>query len=155
MNLHALAEARADAGNPVKVALIGAGKFGSMFLAQVPTMAGVEVAVIADLQKQLADARARSGEQTTLLQKEVLELREKVETYEAQVALHDTRVAQLRHEAEDKVGIVAQLQRQIAEQRTMVEQHATESTLAQQKMAELATLAKQREEECIGAGVLS
>ena len=39
MNLHALAEARADAGNPVKVALIGAGKFGSMFLAQVPTMA--------------------------------------------------------------------------------------------------------------------
>ncbi|MCC0030483.1 MAG: flagellar biosynthesis protein FlgA [Brucellaceae bacterium] len=60
MNLHALAAARADAGNPVKVALIGAGKFGSMFLAQVPTMAGVEVAVIADLNVEGAKARCRS-----------------------------------------------------------------------------------------------
>ena len=34
---------------PVKVALIGAGKFGSMFLSQVPTTFGLEVVVIADL----------------------------------------------------------------------------------------------------------
>ena len=35
--------------NPVKVALIGAGKFGSMFLSQVPSTTGIEVLVIADL----------------------------------------------------------------------------------------------------------
>ena len=40
---------RNDAGNPVKVGLIGAGKFGSMFLAQAPTTAGLTVSVIADL----------------------------------------------------------------------------------------------------------
>ena len=35
--------------NPVKVALIGAGKFGSMFLSQVPTTPGINVVGIADL----------------------------------------------------------------------------------------------------------
>src|SRR5438270_4571897 len=38
-----------DGGPPVRVGLIGAGKFGSMFLSQVPTIRGVEVPVIADL----------------------------------------------------------------------------------------------------------
>ena len=33
---------RADANNPVLVCLIGAGKFGSMFLSQVPTTPGLE-----------------------------------------------------------------------------------------------------------------
>jgi predicted homoserine dehydrogenase-like protein len=49
MSLHRLALQRAAAGRPVRVGLIGAGKFGSMFLNQVPTMPGVEVGVIADL----------------------------------------------------------------------------------------------------------
>src|SRR6266545_3626161 len=49
MNLHRLLQQRAAAGRPVRVGLIGAGKFGSMFLNQVPTMAGLEVPVIADL----------------------------------------------------------------------------------------------------------
>lgn len=40
---------RNDANNPVRVGLIGAGKFGSMFLTQVPTTAGLEVSIIADL----------------------------------------------------------------------------------------------------------
>ena len=40
---------RIDDNNPVKVALIGAGKFGSMFLSQVPSTKGIEVLVIADL----------------------------------------------------------------------------------------------------------
>ena len=40
---------RIDDKNPVKVALIGAGKFGSMFLSQVPSTTGIEVLVIADL----------------------------------------------------------------------------------------------------------
>jgi predicted homoserine dehydrogenase-like protein len=56
MNLHALLAARRDAGKPVRVGLIGAGKFGSMFLAQVPTIAGIEVAVIAD--RDIGRARA-------------------------------------------------------------------------------------------------
>ena len=41
---------RVDNKNPVKVALIGAGKFGSMFLSQVPTTSGLEVVAIADLE---------------------------------------------------------------------------------------------------------
>ena len=49
MNLTHLAAARAEAGKPIRVGLIGAGKFGSMFLAQVPTTKGIEVAAIADL----------------------------------------------------------------------------------------------------------
>ena len=40
---------RADAKNPVRVGLIGAGKFGSMFLSQVPTIPGIVVSAIADL----------------------------------------------------------------------------------------------------------
>lgn len=40
---------RANASNPVRVGLIGAGKFGSMFLSQVPTTLGLEVVAIADL----------------------------------------------------------------------------------------------------------
>ncbi len=54
MNLQALLAARVDAGNPVRAGLIGAGKFGSMFLAQVPTIEGLEVAVIADLDPERA-----------------------------------------------------------------------------------------------------
>jgi predicted homoserine dehydrogenase-like protein len=56
MSLHRLARERAAAGKPVRIALIGAGKFGSMFLNQVPTMPGVEVAVIADLDTERARA---------------------------------------------------------------------------------------------------
>jgi predicted homoserine dehydrogenase-like protein len=49
MNLHQLLKERAAAGRPVRVSLIGAGKFGSMFLSQIPTTPGLEIAVIADL----------------------------------------------------------------------------------------------------------
>ena len=44
----------------MRVGLIGAGKFGSMFLAQVPTIAGLEVAVIADLDPERAKAACRT-----------------------------------------------------------------------------------------------
>src|SRR5258708_571054 len=54
MNLHRLLQQRAEAGRPVRVGLIGAGKFGSMFLSQVPTTRGLEVAVIADLDPERA-----------------------------------------------------------------------------------------------------
>jgi len=49
MFLQNLISQRIDNNTPVKVALIGAGKFGSMFLSQVPTTPGLEVVIIADL----------------------------------------------------------------------------------------------------------
>ena len=60
MNLQALLAARLDAGKPVRVGLIGAGKFGSMFLAQVPSIKGLEVAVIADRDIERAKAACRT-----------------------------------------------------------------------------------------------
>ncbi|MDT7950394.1 MAG: Gfo/Idh/MocA family oxidoreductase [Acetobacteraceae bacterium] len=60
MNLSRLLAARADARRPVRVALVGAGKFGSMFLAQVPTTRGLEVAAIADLSPDRARAACRT-----------------------------------------------------------------------------------------------
>jgi predicted homoserine dehydrogenase-like protein len=54
MNLYRLLQARHKAGKPVRVALVGAGKFGSMFLSQVPYVAGLEVPVIVDLDPQRA-----------------------------------------------------------------------------------------------------
>jgi predicted homoserine dehydrogenase-like protein len=54
MNLYRLLAARHKTGRPVRVALIGAGKFGSMFLSQVPHVAGLEVPVIVDLDPQRA-----------------------------------------------------------------------------------------------------
>jgi predicted homoserine dehydrogenase-like protein len=49
MNLSTMLAARASASSPVRAALIGAGKFGSMFLSQIPSIPGLEVSVIADL----------------------------------------------------------------------------------------------------------
>ncbi len=60
MNLHHLLNARAAAGKPVRVALIGAGKFGSMFLSQVPHTPGLEVPVIVDLDPQRARDACRT-----------------------------------------------------------------------------------------------
>ncbi len=60
MNLSRLAAERAADGRPVRAALIGAGKFGSMFLSQVPTIAGLDVAVIADLDPDRARAACRN-----------------------------------------------------------------------------------------------
>ena len=51
---------RAAAGRPVRVGLIGAGKFGSMFLSQVPSAVGLEVRVIADLDPERARASCRT-----------------------------------------------------------------------------------------------
>ena len=60
MSLHRLLQQRAGAGRPVRVGLIGAGKFGSMFLNQVPTMPGLEVSVIADLDPERARNACRT-----------------------------------------------------------------------------------------------
>jgi predicted homoserine dehydrogenase-like protein len=60
MNLSRLAAARAEAGRPVRVVLVGAGKFGAMFLAQVPSSPGIAVAGIADLAPDRARAACRN-----------------------------------------------------------------------------------------------
>src|SRR5712692_2440005 len=60
MNLHRLLNARRAAGKPVHVALIGAGKFGSMFLSQVPRTPGLEVPVIVDLDPERAREACRT-----------------------------------------------------------------------------------------------
>jgi predicted homoserine dehydrogenase-like protein len=49
VNLHRLLLARAAEGRPIRIAQIGAGKFGSMFLHQARNTAGMHVAGIADL----------------------------------------------------------------------------------------------------------
>src|ERR1700754_4954603 len=54
MNLFSLLQARNASGKPVRVALIGAGKFGSMFLSQVPHVPGLDIPVIVDLAPQRA-----------------------------------------------------------------------------------------------------
>ncbi|MCS0504415.1 NAD(P)H-dependent oxidoreductase [Ancylobacter mangrovi] len=56
MNLARLLKERADAGRPVRVGLIGAGKFGSMFLSQVRTTPGLHLLGIADLSAPRARA---------------------------------------------------------------------------------------------------
>src|SRR2546430_580589 len=55
MNLHRLLIERAEAGHPVRVGLIGAGKSGPMFLAQALRTRGLQVIAVADL----APVRAR------------------------------------------------------------------------------------------------
>ena len=60
MNLHSLLQERAGDGRPVRVGLIGAGKFGSMFLSQVPSTRGLEVTTIADLSPDRARTACRA-----------------------------------------------------------------------------------------------
>ncbi|MBK7264483.1 MAG: Gfo/Idh/MocA family oxidoreductase [Rubrivivax sp.] len=54
MSLHRQLQQRAAEGRPIRVALIGAGKFGSMYLAQVPRTPGVHLVGIADLSPETA-----------------------------------------------------------------------------------------------------
>src|SRR6202158_539688 len=60
MYLHLRLTACRAAGGPVHVALIGAGKFGSMFLSQVPHTPGLEVPVIVDLDPERAREACRT-----------------------------------------------------------------------------------------------
>ncbi|MGF1629230.1 MAG: NAD(P)H-dependent oxidoreductase [Kiloniellaceae bacterium] len=56
MNLHHLLQARATERRPIRIALIGAGKFGSMFLAQARLTPGFHVVIVADLDPTKARA---------------------------------------------------------------------------------------------------
>ena len=57
MSLSQKLSALAEAGTPIRIGLIGAGKFGSMFLSQAPRTPGLHVVAIADLD----GARARAA----------------------------------------------------------------------------------------------
>jgi predicted homoserine dehydrogenase-like protein len=57
MNLYAMLKKRHEAQNPVRIGLIGSGKFGSMFLSQVRHLPGMHLLGIADL----SVARAREA----------------------------------------------------------------------------------------------
>ena len=62
MNLHRLLGQRAEQNQPLRVLLIGAGKFGSMFLAQARRTPGLHLVAIVDLDLQRARASlARVG----------------------------------------------------------------------------------------------
>ena len=62
MSLYSKLQQRAAEGRPVRIGLIGAGKFGSMYLAQVPRTPGVHLVGIADLSPDTARSNlARVG----------------------------------------------------------------------------------------------
>ena len=61
MNLHAMLLEREAAGRPVTVGLIGAGKFGTMFLAQARLTRGMHVVAIADLDVGRALSQLRTA----------------------------------------------------------------------------------------------
>lgn len=54
MSLHTRLQQRAAEGRPIRVGLIGAGKFGAMYLAQIPRTPGVQLVAIADLSPDAA-----------------------------------------------------------------------------------------------------
>ncbi|UCR88754.1 NAD(P)H-dependent oxidoreductase [Mycetocola spongiae] len=54
MNLHALLTDREEAGRPIRVGLIGAGRFGTMYLAQARNIPGIHVVAIADINTERA-----------------------------------------------------------------------------------------------------
>jgi predicted homoserine dehydrogenase-like protein len=56
VNLHAKLQEREAQGKPLRVGMIGAGKFGAMYVAQVPKTPGVHLAGIADLSPENARA---------------------------------------------------------------------------------------------------
>src|SRR5678815_1269067 len=57
MSLHRMLLARAAEAKPLRIGLIGAGKFGAMYLSQIPTTPGIHLLGIADL----SPARAREN----------------------------------------------------------------------------------------------
>ena len=62
MSLYAALQEREARGEPVRAGLIGAGKFGTMFLASARTTPGLQVLGIADLSPDRArDALARAA----------------------------------------------------------------------------------------------
>ncbi|MEM9781437.1 MAG: Gfo/Idh/MocA family oxidoreductase [Pseudomonadota bacterium] len=73
MNLARLASERGRDGRPVRAGLIGAGKFGTMFLAQVPHIDGLDVTAIADLDpERTRRALSETGWDTAAIERTTL-----------------------------------------------------------------------------------
>ena len=61
MNLYARLLEREAAGRPVTVGVIGAGKFGTMFLSQARLTKGLHVAAVADLNVERARSQLKTA----------------------------------------------------------------------------------------------
>ncbi|MGB9316512.1 MAG: Gfo/Idh/MocA family oxidoreductase, partial [Pseudolabrys sp.] len=61
MNLHTKLLEREAAGRPVTVALIGAGKFGTMFMAQARLTQGMHLVAVADLNVERARSQLKTA----------------------------------------------------------------------------------------------
>jgi len=61
VNLHRMLLERKAAGKPVTIGLIGAGKFGTMFLSQVRVTDGMHVVAIADLNVKRAHSQLETA----------------------------------------------------------------------------------------------
>lgn len=59
MNLHSMLQQRERDGRPIRVGLIGAGRFGTMYLAQARNIPGVHVVGIADINVERAKGALR------------------------------------------------------------------------------------------------
>ena len=59
MSLYKKLQQRAHDSQPIRIALIGAGKFGSMYLSQIPRTPGIHLVGIADLSPDRAQAALR------------------------------------------------------------------------------------------------
>ena len=98
MSLYQQLKQRAQEGRPVRIGLIGAGKFGSMYLAQIPRTPGVHLVGIADLSPDAAQTNLkRVGWQDAQFQAQSLD--HAIQT--GQTHISDDWQALIRHPAID------------------------------------------------------
>ncbi|MCA0242326.1 MAG: flagellar biosynthesis protein FlgA [Proteobacteria bacterium] len=100
MSLHRQLQQRAAEGRPIRVALIGAGKFGSMYLSQIPRTPGVHLLGVADLSPEAACRNlARVGWEAQRVQAASLE----AALRDGNTHVGDDWLALVRHPAVDVV----------------------------------------------------
>jgi predicted homoserine dehydrogenase-like protein len=100
MNLHRLLQEREAASRPVRVVLIGAGKFGSMYLSQARRTPGIHLLAVADLDPARARASLlRTGWSEALLGAKSLDAAAKDRT----TCLTDDAAAAIAHPATEVV----------------------------------------------------
>jgi predicted homoserine dehydrogenase-like protein len=100
MNLHRLLQARAAQGKPVRAVLIGAGKFGSMYLSQARRTPGLQILAVADLAPDRARASlARTGWEAGRYAARTLDEAAKAGT----TCVTDDAMGAIRHAATDVV----------------------------------------------------
>jgi predicted homoserine dehydrogenase-like protein len=100
MNLHKLLQDREAASRPVRVVLVGAGKFGSMYLSQARRTPGIHLLAVADLAPDRARASlVRTGWSEALLAAPSLDAAAKDRT----TFLTDDAAAAIAHPATDVV----------------------------------------------------